>query len=245
MAEKIKKSDYNQSESLLAELEGVIGYKFKNKEYLNEALRHSSYVNERRTAHLSCSERLEFLGDSVLSVIVSEFLFKKFSETEEGGLSSMRREIVDSESLAGFAKSINLGEYLLLGNGEEQSGGRNRQSNLEDAFEALIAAIYLDGGRDASEAFVMPFVLATVEKRAKTNKVSDPKSRLQEIVQRGGGESPKYVITAESGPDHNKHFECNVLVENNVMGSGEGASKKEAEKAAAEQALLYFGEEVL
>ena len=129
MAEKIKKTDYNQRESLLAELEGVIGYRFENKEYLNEALRHSSYVNERRAAHLSCSERLEFLGDSVLSVIVSEFLFKKFPETEEGGLSSMRREIVDSESLAGFAKSINLGEYLLLGNGEEQSGGRNRQSN--------------------------------------------------------------------------------------------------------------------
>ena len=153
----------------------------------------------------------------------------------------MRREIVDSETLAEYAKSIGVGDYLFLGHGEEQLGGRSRRSNLEDAFEALVAAIYLDGGRDAAVNFVVPFISETAEKNYEMNRFSDPKSKLQEIVQRGGAEAPVYVITGESGPDHDKHFECEVLVENNVMGRGGGHSKKDAEKAAAQNALeSYF-----
>ena len=221
-------------------LEQKIGYVFKDKSLLTEAMCHSSYSNERKSEHIKCSERLEFLGDSVLSEIVSEYLFKTYPDVTEGVLSSMRREIIDSEALAGFSNSIGLGEYLLLGNGEEILGGRERRTNLEDAFEALVAAIYLDGGKEAARDFVLPFAEKTVERTVTQNKFSDAKSKLQEIVQRGGGETPKYVITSESGPDHNKHFECDVLVENNVMGHGSGASKKAAEKAAAEQALMYF-----
>lgn len=218
-----------------------IDYTFKDISLLCEAMCHSSYANERRSENINCSERLEFLGDSVLSKIVSEFLFKTYPEMEEGGLSALRREIVDSASLAEFARSIGVGENLLLGHGEEQLGGRDRQSNLEDAFEALVAAIYLDGGIGAAEKFVLPFAARTAERTLSQNKLTDTKSKLQEIVQRGGGSSPKYVITGESGPDHNKRFECDVLVENNVMGHGAGQSKKEAEKAAAADALeRYF-----
>lgn len=225
-------------------LEKRIGYVFKDKALLFEAMCHSSYANERRAQRIRCNERLEFLGDSVLSKIVSEYLFLAFPDTYEGGLSGMRREIVDSESLSSYAREINLGSFLLLGYGEELAGGRRRQSILEDAFEALVAAIYLDGGIEAAKDFVLPHAKATVEKTLSSNKITDTKSTLQEIVQRGGGESPKYVITSESGPGHRKSFECDVLIENNVMGHGKGSSKKEAEKAAAEQALKYFGDNV-
>lgn len=222
-------------------LEKKIGYIFKNKDLLFEAMCHSSYANERRTAGIRCNERLEFLGDSVLSKIVSEYLFRSFPDLDEGGLSGMRRDIVDSDSLSSYAREIGLGDHLLLGYGEEQAGGRDRQSILENAFEALVAALYLDGGIDAARRFVLPHAKSTVEKALSTHKITDTKSALQEIVQRGGGESPRYVITSESGPDHKKCFECDVLVENNVMGHGKGQSKKEAEKAAAEEALKYFG----
>ncbi|MBO4354294.1 MAG: ribonuclease III [Clostridia bacterium] len=223
-------------------LEKKIGYTFKDKSLLREAMCHSSYVNERKSEHIKCSERLEFLGDSVLSEIVSEYLFLTYVDAPEGVLSSMRREIVDSEALAEFSRSVGIGEYLLLGKGEEALGGRERRTNLEDAFEALVAAIYLDGGKGAARDFVIPFAERTVERTVSENKFTDAKSKLQEIVQRGGGEAPKYVITSETGPDHDKRFECDVLVDNNVMGHGSGPSKKAAEKAAAEQALVYFGD---
>ncbi|MBQ0126155.1 MAG: ribonuclease III [Clostridiales bacterium] len=232
----------NEYTASLDALQQKIGYSFKNKALLCEALRHSSYTNERRSERLVCNERLEFLGDAVLSAIVSEYLFTKYPHIEEDALSSIRRETVDSRSLSGFAKSIDLGSCLLLGHGEEQNGGRERQSNLEDAFEALIAAIYLDGGKAEAEKFIIPFAESTAVSVISEHKLSDAKSKLQKIVQRGGGELPKYVITGESGPDHDKRFECDVLVENNVMGHGVGTSKKEAEKMAAEEALLYFGD---
>ena len=224
----------------IASFEKKINYKFKNPALLGEAVCHSSYANERRDENIKCSERLEFLGDAVLSMIVSEYLFTEYPDYEEGVLSRLRREAVDSVSLAGFARAIGLGEMLLLGHGEEQLGGRDRQSNLEDAFEALVAAIYLDGGIEAARAFVLPFAVATAEKTLSQHKLNDPKTKLQEIVQTGGAASPKDVITGESGPDHNKRFECDVLVENNVMGHGAGPSKKEAEKAAAEDALKRY-----
>lgn len=225
----------------LSLLEQNINYRFDDKSLLSEALCHSSYANEQKGGGVRCNERLEFFGDAVLSEIVSEYLFKNYSDFAEGGLSAMRREIVDSETLAGYARSVGLGEYLLLGHGEEQLGGRDRRSNLEDAFEALVAAIYLDGGRDAARKFLIPFISGTAKHNYEINRFSDPKSKLQEIVQRGGAEAPVYVITGESGPDHDKHFECEVLVENNVMGHGGGHSKKDAEKAAAQNALeSYF-----
>lgn len=217
-----------------------IKYKFNDISLLIEATCHSSYANERRDENIKSSERLEFLGDAVLSMIVSEYLFKTYPGYEEGVLSRIRREIVDSVSLAAFARQIALGDVLLLGHGEEQLGGRDRQSNLEDAFEALVAAIYLDGGVGAAREFVIPFATATAEKTLSQHKLNDPKTKLQEIVQMGGAASPRYVITGESGPDHKKLFECDVLVENNVMGHGVGASKKEAEKAAAEEALVKY-----
>lgn len=222
------------------EFEEKINYKFKDDSLLTEATCHSSYANERRDENIKSSERLEFLGDSVLSMIVSEYLFRTYPDYEEGVLSRIRREIVDSVSLAAFAREIGLGDMLLLGHGEEQLGGRDRQSNLEDAFEALVAAIYLDGGTEAARAFVLPFAMKTAERTLAQHKLNDPKTKLQEIVQTGGAASPRYVITGESGPDHKKVFECDVLVENNVMGHGTGPSKKEAEKAAAEEALKRY-----
>lgn len=222
------------------EFEEKIKYKFKDISLLVEATCHSSYANERRDESIKCSERLEFLGDAVLSVIVSEYLFLTYPDYEEGVLSRLRRETVDSVSLAAFAREIGLGDVLLLGHGEQQLGGRDRQSNLEDAFEALVAAIYLDGGIEAARAFVLPFAKRTAEKTLSQHKLNDPKTKLQEIVQMGGAASPRYIITGESGPDHKKLFECDVLVENNVMGHGAGPSKKEAEKAAAEQALKKY-----
>ena len=222
------------------DFEEKINYVFRDVSLLVEATCHSSYANERRDENIKSSERLEFLGDSVLSMIVSEYLFLAYPDYEEGVLSRIRREIVDSVSLAAFAREIGLGDVLLLGHGEEQLGGRDRQSNLEDAFEALVAAIYLDGGIEAAGAFVLPFAKRTAEKTLTQHKLNDPKTKLQEIVQMGGAASPRYVITGESGPDHKKMFECDVLVENNVMGHGAGASKKEAEKAAAEEALKRY-----
>ncbi|MBR6049958.1 MAG: ribonuclease III [Clostridia bacterium] len=222
------------------DFEEKINYVFRDVSLLVEATCHSSYANERRDENIKSSERLEFLGDSVLSMIVSEYLFLTYPDYEEGVLSRIRREIVDSVSLAEFAREIGLGDVLLLGHGEEQLGGRDRQSNLEDAFEALVAAIYLDGGIEAASAFVLPFAKRTAEKTLNQRKLNDPKTKLQEIVQMGGAASPRYVITGESGPDHKKVFECDVLVENNVMGHGTGPSKKEAEKAAAEEALKRY-----
>ena len=230
------------TEERISFLESRINYVFKDKALIFEALCHSSYVNERRDEHIKCNERLEFLGDSILSKIVSEYLFFEYPTLNEGGLSAMRREIVDSETLAHYAEKINIGASLMLGNGEDQNGGRARRSNLEDAFEAVVAAVYIDGGIEAAKNFVIPLIAETAEKNYSQHRLSDSKSKLQEIVQRGGGEAPRYVITGESGPDHNKHFECDVLVDENVMGHGSGPSKKEAEKAAAAQALAYFGE---
>lgn len=225
----------------LSILENTIKYTFKDESLLKQALCHSSYANESKARELVCNERMEFLGDSVLSLVVSEYLFSRYPDLDEGGLSSIRREIVDSESLAAYARKIGLGQYLLLGHGEEQSGGRDKQKNLEDAFEALIAAIYLDGGFGSAKNFVLSFAVDSVNSIVSHHRFSDPKSMLQEIVQRGGGEPPRYVITGESGPDHSKVFECDVLIDNNVMGHGRGSSKKEAEKMAAEHALEYFG----
>ena len=221
-----------------AELEAKLGYNFKNRGLLMQALRHSSYSNEART---SSNERLEFLGDSVLSKIVSEYLYRTFPDRNEGDLSNIRRQLIEQKTLAAFAREFEIGKYLFLGHGEENSGGRDIDSNLEDAFEALVGAIYLDGGDECVEKFVLSVVSDAAKGISSSKKLIDPKSLLQEIVQETPGEKLEYVITDEQGPDHDKTFYCDVLVNSNVLGSGVGRSKKEAEKAAARKALEFFG----
>ncbi len=222
-------------------LEQTIGYTFHNKEYGIEALRHSSYVNENRTLALRSNERLEFLGDSVLSLVTSSCLFGLFESQPEGDLTKLRADLVCTRSLAGFARGIGLGDYVLLGHGQELVGGRDQDKILEDAFEALLAAIYLDSGKDleAVAGFLRPVLMAEVEKRMASRPILDPKSHLQEIVQEARG-TLAYEIIAETGPDHDKHYICEVRIDNNVMGRGEGSSKKKAEIAAAKDALQNY-----
>ena len=222
-------------------LEKAIGYAFCHREYLYEALRHSSWVNENKQYGLRSNERLEFLGDSVLSVVASGFLFDCFSDHPEGDLTKIRADIVCTRSLSGFAKAIDLGDYLYLGNGQEERGGRGQDKILEDAFEALVAAIYLDSGKDLEKVkeFLLPFIRREVEKILSEHPIIDPKSHLQEIVQEARG-MLEYEIVSESGPDHDKRYVCEVRIDHNVMGRGEGTSKKKAEIAAAEDALRTY-----
>ena len=224
-------------------LERAIGYKFSNVEILKEALTHSSYAHELKTkkVEVRCNERLEFLGDTVLSIITSEYLFKKYSELPEGDLTHIRAALVQSQSLASYAKSIELGDYLYLGHGEEKN--RNRQSILEDAFEALLAAIYLDARENGLET-VRAFLIPIIQKRIDSGESmlhSDAKTELQQITQVSDGAMPSYVIIGESGPDHAKTFEVEVRLNSNVIGHGVGRSKREAEQNAAREALKLFG----
>lgn len=226
-------------------LEEKIGYSFKDKNILKEALTHSSYANElkaRRQASV-CNERLEFLGDSVLSLIVSKYLFEKFASNPEGELTQRRATIVQSAALASYSRSIGLGDYLYLGHGEEKNNGRERQSTLENAFEALVAAIYLDAGEkglDEARRFVLPIVDKYLE-REDTNKHIDAKTELQQLIQQAEGDFLEYVVVAERGPDHKKEFEVVARLNSNIIGKGKGSSKREAEQNAAMEALRLFG----
>lgn len=227
------------------ELEKIIGYDFKNKEWLKEALRHSSFVNEHKGDRtLQSNERLEFLGDSVLSVITSEYIFFEYPKNQEGDLTFIRRTVVDGVSLSAFASEIKLGEFLFLGNGERLRGGMGKPTILENAFEALIAAIYIDGGKEAAKTFLLPFIKHDIERTMNgTNiKMIDPKTFLQQVIQQGDGDMLHYEIVDEYGPEHEKTFVCRVLLNSNEIGRGDGKSKKEAEKAAARKGLEYFGE---
>jgi ribonuclease-3 len=223
----------------LSELEERIGHKFKNQEYLNIALTHSSYANEGRK-QLQNNERQEFLGDSVLSVLVSDYLFHRY-HLAEGDLTRMRAMLVCEKSLCGFARKLGLGSFLLLGRGESQHGGADRPSILADAFESVLAAIYLDSGMEKARAFVLPFVEKALQ-AGEPQDNRDYKTLLQEIVQQNPGESLSYVLTGESGPDHDKRFRVEVLLNSNVIGAGEGRSKKRAEQDAAKEALILMGE---
>ncbi len=222
------------------ELEKVIGYTFSNPKYLTIALSHTSYVNEVKRGLVS-NERQEFLGDAVLSIVVSDYLFKHYSHLPEGELTKLRASLVCEKSLCEFAHMIGLGQYLMLGRGEEQMGGRERPSILADAFEALIAAIYLDGGMEHAKKFILGFVKKQVEKEKKVF-FKDYKTALQEIIQQNREEQLTYVLVGESGPDHDKHFSVEVHLNSNVIGKGEGRSKKDAEQMAAKEALELMGE---
>lgn len=220
----------------MQEFEKLIGYSFKDKALLKRALSHSSYANENHTPKES-NERLEFLGDSVLGFITAEYYYKNFS-LPEGELTRLRAATVCEKALFEFTKEIELGRFLLLGKGEENTGGRGRASINADAFEAVIAAIYLDGGIDEAKKFVLRFV----EKHAKNQgSFKDYKTVLQEVIQRNPEETLEYVLVGESGPDHNKSFEVEVHLNSNVIGKGIGKSKKNAEQEAAREALALMG----
>lgn len=219
---------------MLQELEKAIGYTFHNIELLRVAVTHTSYANESKKGEKH-NERLEFLGDSVLGVVVADYLFHEAGHLPEGQLTRKRASLVCEQALFGFAQQIQLGKYLRLGKGEERSGGRQRPSILSDAFEAVIAAIYLDGGLESARTFILPFV--TEGKPAG----EDYKTRLQEVVQQNPEERLRYVVAGESGPDHDKHFVVEVHLNSNCIGRGEGHSKKIAEQQAARQALELMG----
>lgn len=228
-------------------LETAIGYEFKDKKILKEALTHSSYANESkaRNVDVACNERLEFLGDSVLSIIVSEHLYSKYSHLPEGELTKMRAAVVQSSALAGYARSISLGDYLYLGHGEDKSNGRNRQSLLENAFEALLAAVYLDAGelgKVTVSKFLLPLVKGELEKFNLRGLHADFKTELQQLIQQAEGDFLEYVTVGESGPDHNKSFSVEARLNSNVIGRGIGKTKREAEQNAAKEALELFGE---
>ncbi len=214
-------------------LEERINYKFKNQALLCEALTHSSYANEKRNK--KCNERMEFLGDAVLSIVTAEFLYTKFPDLPEGDLSKLRSALVCTAELSGFANEIGLGDFLFLGKGEENTGGKNRPSILEDAFEALIAAVYLDGGMDNAKRHILRFINKALENHQINFK--DYKTELQELVQQNPDETLNYVVVGESGPDHDKRFEVEVHLNSNVIGKGTGKSKKQAEMQAAKKAL--------
>ena len=216
-------------------LEKELQYSFRNKELLREALNHSSYANEHRGG-LGSNERLEFLGDSVLGFVSAEFLFKRHGQLPEGDLTRMRAALVCEQSLYEVAKELDLGRFLRLGKGEEAGGGRQRQSILADAVEAVFAAVYLDGGieqaRELIERVLLSRAPAAEERR-------DYKTTLQEVVQRRSGQVLTYHMLSQSGPDHNKTFLFEVRLNGSPVGQGEGRSKKEAEQAAAKDALAH------
>ena len=224
-------------------LEEKIGYEFKDKELLKTALTHSSYANEFKAKGetIMYNERLEFLGDSVLSLVASVYLFKGNRNLFEGDLTKIRAGIVCENALYDYAKELGLGEFLFLGHGEEATGGRTRKSVLSDAVEALLAAIYLDGGFSAARKFILPYLTEAAEKLMKSGGAEDYKTLLQQFVQQNKGDILEYTLIDESGPSHNKTFVYNVLLNNNVIGKGQGSSKRDAEQAAAREALILFG----
>ena len=220
---------------MIRDLEDAIGYRFNNLGLLQNALTHSSYANERYHNSLLSNERLEFLGDSILGMVVAEHLFRTFPDRPEGELTRMRADMVCEQSLAAVAQRINAGEHLLLGHGEEQGGGRNRPSILADAVESIIAAAFLDGGMQAAEGFISKFILCNVPVSKLKNE--DFKTALQELVQQKKNQILSYALVEESGPDHDKQFRVGVSLNGKVLGIGNGRSKKRAEQDAARVAL--------
>ena len=220
---------------MIKDLETAIGYRFRNITLLQNALTHSSYANERWHDSLMSNERLEFLGDSILGMVVADYLYRNFPDSPEGELTRMRADMVCEKSLARVAGALELGRHLLLGHGEEQGGGRSRASILADATESVIAACYLDGGMEAAERFISQFILCNVPSSGLHN--ADYKTALQEKVQQKKNQVISYRLIGEEGPDHDKHFTVQVLLNGEVIGTGTGSSKKRAEQAAAKAAL--------
>ena len=216
-------------------IEKAIGYSFKDPALLKTALTHTSYANEGKR-RMQSNQRLEFLGDSVLGIVVADYLYETMAKLPEGELTRRRAALVCEPALAAFAAEIKLGHHLLLGHGEETHGGRQRPSILADAFEALIAAIYLDGGIEAARGFILPFI-----KTPDAGAGEDFKTRLQEVIQQNPDGKLNYMVANEEGPDHEKCFTVDVYLESKRIGTGSGQSKKAAEQQAARQALEIMG----
>ena len=218
----------------LENLEKTIGYEFQNKKLLEQAMTHSSYANEKRLGKIGCNERLEFLGDAVLELVSSEFLYGRHPSLPEGELTKKRAAMVCEPSLAFCAREFSLPGFLLLGKGEDQTGGRERDSIVSDATEALIGAIYLDGGFEAARRFIRQFILKDMENK---QIFKDSKTSLQELVQENGSRTLEYHLVKEEGPDHDKRFTVQVTVNGRILGEGTGHTKKAAEQAAASEAV--------
>jgi ribonuclease III len=225
----------------VAPLQETLGYEFSDLRLLNKALTHKSYVNERNES-LKHNERFEFLGDSVLDIIVSDYLVHKFSEYAEGTLSKIRAAVVNETCLANLARKIDLGKYLLLGKGEDLSGGRDKPSILADTFEAVAGALFRDGALESASKVFLPLLDVEISKFAHSWSFRDFKSELQEYTQNKWVCTPSYKVVNELGPDHAKEFEVAVTIKNKVKGQGLGKSKKEAEQAAAKMAMESFSD---
>ena len=220
---------------MIKDLETAIGYRFRNIALLQNALTHSSYANERWHNSLLSNERLEFLGDSVLGMLVADYLYRNFPDRPEGELTRMRADMVCEKTLAAAANRIGIGDHLLLGHGEDRLGGRNRESILADAMESVIAACFLDGGLDAALKIVQQFILVEVPVTRMHN--TDYKTALQELVQQKKNQVLTYTLVGQSGPDHDKQFDVEVALNGTVVGKGTGRSKKRAEQDAARAAI--------
>ena len=227
----------------LNELEAAVGVRFNDRALLQRAFVHRSYLHEAdEETELQDNQRLEFLGDAVLSFIVSELLFRRYPERREGDLTNLRSALVKRETLSRFAKELRLGDYLLLGRGEEENGGRGRHTTLCDTYEAFIGAFFLDQGTAALRKFVEPRLMAEIDRVAPHALTKDPKSRLQEWVQAAMGLTPRYKTVHTEGPDHARLFTRQVTIGKQPIGVGQGQSKQEAEQAAAAMALFRLGQ---
>ena len=226
----------------LADIQQRIAYQFSDIELLERALTHKSYANENRVPYHN--ERMEFLGDAVLNLVVSEYLMKTCPDSTEGDLSRLRAAVVSEPALAAIAREIGLGRYILLGRGEEQTGGRDKGSLLANCLEALIASIYLDTGKESADAFVIRFFENIIQKTCTSRGTLDHKTKLQELCQERLRQLPEYKVVSESGPDHQKQFEVEVWINGQVSGRGIGRNKKEAEQRAAKEAIARLTEDV-
>ncbi len=233
----------------LAKLETTVGHTFNDRELVTLALTHSSFSNESgaRNHHLLCNERLEFLGDTILSMVVSDYLFRHYPDEPEGDLTCLRKSVVSAPALARYARDIGLGRCLLLGVGETRNGGCDNENILADAFEALLAALYIDAGgyegdgMESVRKFLLPIIENDLANKAAHQEDRDYKTPLQQLVQQADGDVLEYFLIAEHGPDHLKTFEVEARVNGNIIGRGQGRSKRKAEQAAAKDALALFG----
>lgn len=226
----------------LTDLENLIGCRFRKKSLLREAITHKSFAHEQQKKGIAFNERMEFLGDAVLELIMSEYLFHLCTDCTEADLSRMKAYAVQESTLAKIARELNIGDHLLLGKGEELSGGREKPSLLANAVEAILAAIYLDGGYKKARTFVISHITHHIKATESRDFVYDFKTKLQEVAQSRYGVLPKYVTHNEQGPEHKKVFEVNVFVNDELIGTGTGKNKKAAEQKAAEQGLIRIRE---
>ncbi|MCK5505468.1 MAG: ribonuclease III [Thermodesulfovibrionia bacterium] len=226
----------------LTGLENSLGYTFKKKTLLKEAITHKSYAHEKQKKPIPFNERMEFLGDAVLELIISEYLFRSYLKHTEADLSKLKAYAVQEATLAKIARGLDMGAHLILGKGEEITGGREKSSLLANAFEAILAAIYLDGGYEQAENFVLRNLTIKIDKLVTNNFVFDFKTKIQEVAQSQFGVLPKYETYKEEGPEHKKVFEVKVFINDNLFGSGSGKTKKAAAQKAAEAGLKKIRE---